>query len=174
MGHPSTSALRVMVPALHSIRHTRRKTLRAPGSFFTRSLGATYELHVSRNNPANVQQFALGCYEERRHSSHNDCRPARVWTLAYRLHAAGTGVATRTPVVALVLMPWPRGAVALAEDPPFGGLWCDQPAPFSTLSYLPASASRLTMGTNVLKSNGLGTCRSNPASMAASISLLEA
>jgi hypothetical protein len=21
-------------------------------------------------------------------------------------------------------------AVALAEDPPFGGLWCDQPAPF--------------------------------------------
>ena len=25
----------------------------------------------------------------------------------------------------------PCRALALAEDPPFGGLWCDQPAPFS-------------------------------------------
>ena len=29
-------------------------------------------------------------------------------------------------------------AVALAEDPPFGGLWCDQPAPFFATDCLPA------------------------------------
>ncbi len=72
-------------------------------------------------------------------------------------------------------------AAALAEDPPFGGLWCDQPAPFSFLRrafYLcrpdPLPASLRTSGTKVLKSTGLGTCRSNPASIAAAASLLEA
>lgn len=27
-------------------------------------------------------------------------------------------------------------AAVLTEDPPFGGLWCDQPAPFSGILYL--------------------------------------
>jgi len=107
------------------------KTVRAPGIFFTRSLGGAYELHVSRNIPASVQQFALGCYEERGHSSHEDCRATGVCTLAYRLHAGRYGSCdprprSRSNFDAMV----PRGAMALAEDPPFGGLWCDQPAPF--------------------------------------------
>ena len=41
-------------------------------------------------------------------------------------------------------------------------------------AYLPWSARRRTIGTNVLKSTGLGTCRSNPASIAASTSRVEA
>jgi hypothetical protein len=34
---------------------------------------------------------------------------------------------------------WRMDAMALAEDPPFGGLWCDQPAPF----YAPDGANAL-------------------------------
>jgi len=69
----------------------------------------------------------------------------------------------------------PVGRWLLPKTPRLAGCGATSPLLFSTLyTYLPESASRLTMGTNVLKSNGLGTCRSNPASMAASISLLEA
>jgi hypothetical protein len=32
---------------------------------------------------------------------------------------------------------WRIDAMALAEDPPFGGLWCDQPAPF----YVPGGTN---------------------------------
>jgi hypothetical protein len=40
------------------------------------------------------------------------------------------------------LPPQADAAVAHTEDPPFGGLWCDQPAPFFALFYwikLPAA-----------------------------------
>jgi hypothetical protein len=82
-----------------------------------------------------------------------------------------------------------RRAVGLTEDPPFGGLWCDQPAIFfgrSCLRHLRrvrstpsphcrvSAASRRTIGTKVSKSTGLGTCRSKPASIAAATSPFDA
>jgi len=86
-------------------------------------------------------------------------------------------------------------AVVLTEDPPFGGLWCDQPAIFlwaeggyaasaehvwggmgtpATRHYRVSAASLRTIGTKVSKSTGLGTCRSKPASIAAATSPAEA
>ena len=113
------------------------------------------------------------------------------------------------------------GLHARRVDPPFGGLWCDQPAIFllaksrlrrflrdpipfpraksvvfarcvvgptfhagasvgfacctaPALNYLVSAARRRTIGTNVSKSTGFGTCRSNPALMAAATSPFEA
>jgi hypothetical protein len=91
-------------------------------------------------------------------------------SLAYRLHIrAGTRVACHPreePVLCHALL----GRWRLPKTPRLAGCGATSPLLF----YLPASANRRTIGTNVLKSSGLGTCRSNPAFIAASMSLFEA
>ncbi len=76
-------------------------------------------------------------------------------TLSFVATPVGRGTCRRPPVWRAVVRParsfFPRGR-----------------------AYRPPSARRRTSGTNVLKSSGFGTCRSNPASIAASMSLLDA
>src|SRR5262245_50841613 len=114
------------------------------GIFFTRVPAVTYELHNSLKT--------LEPPEEPDPLTKADGWPVRPGvalgiTVAYK-NGTGTRVATLSCAKPVLCSRCRRHQRALAEDPPFGGLWCDQPAPFFTSP--PISV------TNVLKSTGLG------------------
>jgi hypothetical protein len=100
------------------------------------------------------------------------------WHAGCIIAATGMWVATYATETSFALTPQISVAGVLTEDPPFGGLWCDQPAIFLSRGFgLPApnlyclrAARRRTIGTKVSKSTGFGTCRSKPASIAAATS----
>jgi hypothetical protein len=76
-------------------------------------------------------------------------------------------------LVALTVPKTPRLAGCGATSPLFfcpPGIGRRPRAPLPGIYWRVSAASRRTIGTNVSKSTGFGTCRSNPAAMAAATS----